>query len=184
MKQGNLLKINLLPQEFLASQKEYQKFHKIQIACILIILTLAFLASLTVALRVIQTQKVSAAQELLDEYTNKVGGFKETEAQLLVLKNRLSAIGRLSLEPSKQRLMYNLINQLLPSQIVVNSLNVDSLGNVNLALIAQDVTSLQVLLDSLLDPASNEGLISKVEVENLTRSRDGFLRVGLKIVPN
>lgn len=184
MKQGNLLKINLLPGEFLASQKEYQKFHKIQIVCILIILTLAFLASLTVALRVFQTQRVNAAQTLLDEYTNKVGSFKETEAQLLILKNRLSTIGTLTGSPSKQRQMYNLINQLLPAQIVVNSMNVDSNGNVTVAVIAQDVNSLQLLLDNLLSPESNEGLVSKVEVENLTRSRDGFLRVGLKISPS
>ena len=144
----------------------------------------SFFSSLTVALRVFQTQRVNAAQSQLEESTNRVSSFKETEAQLSILKNRLGTIGKLTETPSKQRQMYNLVTELLPPQMVLNSVTVDSTGSVSLSLIAANIDAVENLTDSLLDTEKNEGLINKVEVENLTRSRDGIFRVGLKVTTN
>lgn len=179
-----MLKINLLPAEFLAVEKEYQKFKKIQLVCIALVLVLAFLSSATVALRVLQSQKVATAQEQLDQLTNKVTGYKNKEAQLLILKSRITALQSLSEVPSKQKSLYNLILQLIPREVVVSGVSIDNAGNLAISLLVPESISLENLLNNLTSKEKNEGKIKEIQVDNLTRTRDGVFRTNLSLKPN
>lgn len=176
-----MIKINLLPSEFLSIQKEYRKFKKIQLICISVMLVFAFLSSMTVALRVFQSQKVNTAQNQLDDLTNKVTGFKNKEVQLLILKSRIGAIEKLTDAPSTQRSLYNLIYQLVPSNVQINSVAIGSGGSVGLSIIVPDANTLEELLNNLLSKEKNEGRILEVGIENLTRNRESPFRASLTI---
>ncbi len=182
MKGVNLLKINLLPAEFLAAQKEAQKFRKVQLLSISLLVLLVFLSSLAIGLRVFQTQRVSAAQSELDDNSSKVSAQKQKEAQLSILKGRLSSLRKLIANPSKQLETFNIVNTLLPAQVVVNSISVDSSGNITLSLITADISVLQNFIDKLISKEVNEGKISKIEISSLVRSREAVYKVDLKIV--
>lgn len=184
MKAANLLKINLLPAEFLASQREFQKFRKIQLISIFVLMLLVFLSSLTIGLRVFQTQRVSAAQAVLDDNSSKVSLQKPKEVQLSVLKDRLSILRKLIANPSHQLEIFNIVNTLLPSQLIVNSVSVDAAGNIQLSMLATDISLLQNFIDKLMSKELNEGKIGGVEVASLVRSREAVYRVDLKVVAN
>ena len=182
MRSVNLLKINLLPAEFLAAQKEAQKFRKIQFISVSVLVLLVFLASLTIGLRVLQTQRVNAAQISLDGSSAKVSAQKQKEAQLVILKDRLTSLRKLITNPSKQLETFNIVSILMPSQVVVNSISVDPNGNITLSLITADISALQSFIDKLMSKEINEGKISKIEISSIVRSREAVYKVDLKVI--
>ena len=140
------LSINLLPIEYTGLQKQYEKFYKVQAFSIAIILILGFLASITVALRVFQSQQVRVAQADLDNFTNKVTNLKPKEASLVILKNRLSTIDQISSLPSKQRSLYVLVNKLLPASLQISSISIEASGDMLLTIVSPDYFSIDNLL--------------------------------------
>lgn len=174
--------INLLPASYTGLQKEYTKFLRVQTISIGIILFLVFLASLTVALGVFQNSQVKSAQATLDNFTSKVSDLKPKEASLAILKNRLSVIDQITSLPSKQRSLYNLVTQLTPPSLTILAVSIDSSGNMLLTILSPDYLSIDSLLVSLMSASKNEGRISQVLIDNLSRSRDGVYRGSLKIV--
>src|SRR5437588_594087 len=96
------ISINLLPVEFTQEQVKNAKFYKIQARGIVIILIMIFLASLTIALRILQSHNIQQVQAQVDETSQKVSNLKDKEVALAVLKNRLATIGQYLGVPSKQ----------------------------------------------------------------------------------
>lgn len=182
MKNANLLKINLLPAEFLAAQKEAQRFRKVQFLSVFILVSLVFLSSLAIGLRVFQTQRVNAAQGALDDNSAKVGAQKQKEVQLSILKDRLAALRKLTESSSKQLEIFSVVNTLLPAQIVVNSIGIDASGNMQLSVITTDISVLQNFIDKLVSKEINEGKINEVEIASIVRSREAVYKVDLKVV--
>lgn len=179
----NKLTINLLPIEFTNTQKESDRFQKIQAICSYFILTLILAASLVVALRIFQSQQIKLAQANLDQNSQKVTKLKPTEESLVILKNRLSAIDKLTSLPSKQRAVYNLVSQLIPNSISISSVAVDSSGNMLLSLTSSGFEQIDALINALTSPVQNENRISQVSIDSFSRSRDALYRVNLKITP-
>lgn len=177
------ISINLLPPEVTAQEVKKAKFYKIQFVGILVILAMVFLSSLTVALRILQSRNISAVQATVTEKEQKVSELKDTQASLLLLKNRLDVIGKYFGTSSQQSAMYKLQDKLIPASVVINAITVDKTGGVLLMVIAPDSESLDDLVNNLTTKETNEGKINQVSVETLNRGRDGFYRISLKIKP-
>mgnify|MGYP001562626204 CR=1 FL=1 len=79
--------------------------------------------------------------------------------------------------------MYQLIIDLLPSSVSITSISVDKGAEVLISAVATDANSLDELITGLTDVESNQGKISQVSLESITRGRDGIYRVSLKIKP-
>ncbi len=177
------ISINLLPPEIIAKQLKKASFYKIQFAGIVVILTAIFLSSLTVALRILQSHNITVVQAKLSDTQQKISDLKDTQASLVLLKNRLVIIDQYLGVSSRQSLMYKLIDKLTPSSVVINEMNVDKEGKVVLLAFVPDSLSLDSLIDQLTIKENNEEKISQVAIESLNRGRDGYYRISLKIKP-
>lgn len=184
MAQGvkNRILINLLPPEFMAEEIKSAKFYKIQTIGVGIILTMIFLSSLTVALRILQSSNISRIEEKLGEVEGKVLVLKDRQASLMLLKNRLTTISQNLGAVSKQNDMYTLLDRLIPQSVSITSLSVDKTGNAAIVALVPDSNTLDSLVINLYSKEKNEDKIGQVSVESLNRGRDGLFRVSLKVV--
>lgn len=175
------ISINLLPPEIITKELKKANFYKIQFAGIVVILTMVFLASLTVALRILQSRNITVVQANLTQTQQRVSDLKDTQAALFLLKNRLTVIDQYLGVSSKQSSMYKLINKLVPSSVTINAMTIDKAGDVLLLALVPDPVSLDDLINELTAKENNEEKINQVGVESLNRGRDGYYRMSLKI---
>lgn len=175
------ISINLLPPELITKELKKANFYKIQLAGIVIILAMVFLASLTVALRILQSRGIASVQARVTEAQQKISDLKDTQVALMILRSRLAVVDKYLGVSSNQTLVYKLIGKLVPDDITINSISVSQKGDVNLTAEISDISSLDGLLEKLTERDSNEEKISQVSLENLNRGRDGFYRANLMI---
>lgn len=180
MSSSEKISINLLPQEVVLNQVKQKKFYKIQTISVAVVLFFIFLTSTTFALRILTRQNATLAKEEFESAQNRVSQFSSKETQLTLLKKRLNMIDSLS-KPSKQRAMFNLVISLIPESVIISSQQVDQSGNVVLTAIVSSTDDLEAVTDNLLDKEKNEDRISKVDLESLSRGREGVYRVNIKI---
>lgn len=173
--------INLLPPEIRAQELKRAKFYKIQFAGIVVILIMVFLSSLTVVLRILQSRNIIQAETKLAQAQQRVSDFKDTEASLFLLKNRLTVIDQFLGVSSEQSLMYKLMDKLIPPSVVVNGVGVDKAGDIVFLAMVPDSKGVDDLINNLISKENNEDKISDISIENLSRSREGFYRISLKI---
>lgn len=173
--------INLLPPEYKAAEAKAAKFYKVQVISVAAVMLVVFLASLALALRILQNQNIKAAQANLTDQEQKVSQLKGRQASLFVLKNRLSAINHYA-TTSIQAQTYRLLDKLLPPQIVINSLAVDRQGIAFIVAVVQDPLRLDTLISNLISKEA-EGQVSEVSIESLNRGRDGIYRISFKVKP-
>lgn len=178
------ISINLLPPEFLAEELKRTKFVKVQTIGVGVILVMIFLASLTVALRILQSYSISQIQGRLGQIEEKVLNLKDRQASMILLKNRLAAINKYFDEPSIQSNMYALLDKLIPQSVAITSLSVDKKGDAVVIAVIPDSTSLDLFMANLLSPDRMMGKIKQVSIESLNRGRDGVYRLSLKIEVN
>lgn len=176
--------INLLPPEFTQAEVKRAKFYKIQAAGMAIVLLMVFLSSLSVALRILQSQNVKNVQTVVSAQEQKIEGLKETQVSLLLLKNRLTTISQYLGTSSKQTAMYELLDKLIPSSVSINSVSVDKTGAVSLLSLIPDSITLDNMVNNLTDKTLSNNQIKQVSLDTISRGKDGFYRVSLKIVPN
>lgn len=175
--------IDLLPIEFRAEEVKRAKFYNVQVAGVATILLVTFLASLTMALRILQSRQISQIQSKLTAAEHKISGLKTTQASLLLLKNRLTAINQYMGTSSKQVEMYELINQLFPPSVAISQLSVDRSGEILVLAVALDSNSLDALITNLISKETNQDKVSQVILDNINRGRDGAYRISVKIKP-
>lgn len=175
--------INLLPVEFTKKQLKDAKFYKLQAFGVGMILVLIFLASLTVALRILQSQRLKQAEARLDNTSQKVISFQDKQVALMALKNRLVAIGKYIGAPSLQAELLDLINTLLPPSVAINALAINRSGEIALSVVFPDSTTLDYVMATLMNKGKNKNKISAVSIESLVRGRDGIYRLNFKVKP-
>lgn len=175
------ISINLLPVQSRIDQKAQKKFRIIQTLSIVILLTLFFLASLVSALNILKSNDVSKLESEANVRETKVLEFKEKEAQLAVLKNRLSLINKINnAKATSNSDIYRSVLSLFPKDLNISSISVDRSGNVVTAFAAPDFKTLEETLTSLTSDKVLE-IISQIDIDSLSRSRDGIYRANLKI---
>lgn len=177
------ISINLLPPEIMAQELKKARFYRIQLVGITIILVMVFLASLTVALRILQSRNIAVIQATLAEQEQKVSDLKDTQVALFLLKNRLNVIDQYFGISSQQSSMYSLLDKLIPDSVSVNAVTIGKNGTVTLLATVPDSAILDSLVNNLVTKETNEGKISQVSLDALNRGRDGFYRVSFKITP-
>lgn len=177
------ISINLLPPEILEQQLKKAKFYKIQAAGIVVVLTLVFLTSLTVALGILQSRNISTASAQATQAEQKVTNLKNTQAALLLLDDRLKAINEYWGASSKQSSMYKLITKLVPASIAVTAITIDRSSEAVFSVAAPDSISLDDFIVKLTAKEDNEGKISQVALDSLNRGRDGLYRVSFTVKP-
>lgn len=177
------ISINLLPPEVLTQELKRTKFYRIQTIGIVVILMMVFLASLTLALRILQSHNITVVRANLDQIQQKVEGLKSTQASLFVLKDRLKIIDQYWGVSSKQSSMYMLVDKLVPSSVVINSITIDKAGQAVFLAVVPDSTTLDTLITNLTTKDNNEGQISQVSIDSLNRGKDGLYRVSFKVKP-
>lgn len=177
------ININLLPPEFRAEQVKKIKFYKAQMVGVAVILTMFFLASLTVSLRLLQNYQIKQAQVQLVQAEQKVLDVKEQQTQLMLLKNRLAQIEKFLGVTSKQTTLYNLIASILPESLTVSTISVDKAGVVSIVAVAPSVQTLDDLVSKLTQKETNEDKIQSLSIDTLSRGREGVYRVSLTVQP-
>lgn len=177
------LSINLLPPEFRSEEVKREKFYKIQVIGVAVILFMAFLASVTVALRILQSHNITQVQAQLSQEEQKIEQLKDKQASLLILKNRLTTISKYLGVSSQQAAIFELVNRLLPAPVYVSSLSVDRLGQVLISAVVPDAITLDKMILDLTSPQTNQDKISQVSIDSLNRGKDGIYRLSLKIKP-
>lgn len=177
------ISINLLPPEALLEQTKKTNFYRIQVVGIATILFLIFLASLTLALQILQNHNISNVKVKVASAEQRVEGLKNTQVELLILKDRLSVIGQYLGISSKQSMIYKLVNKLIPPSAVVNAVTVDKDGIVTLLALIPDRESLDLFISDLLDQEKNDDQIAQVSIDSLNRGLEGMYRLSLKIKP-
>lgn len=175
--------INLLPIEFKQEEVKRSKFVKVQTVGVIIILLMTFLSSLTVALRILQSQSIRQVQTRVTQAEEMVSELQGTQGSLILLKNRLGTINKYLGKSSKQSEIYHLIDSTAPPSVSITSISIDQTGSVSMVTLARDATSLEEFIQGLISKDANQAKISQVAVESLNRGRDGIYRVNFKIKP-
>ncbi len=176
--------INLLPQEFTAYQAKKSKFLKVQAIGIAAILLVTFLSSLTIALRILQTQSIKVAQLNVNAEEDRVGNLRDKQASLLLLKNRLTIIDQYLGLPSPQSSAFRRINDLLSPSLIISSESIDRSGEVSILAVVPNSQILDDLISSLTTKELNGGKIEKVSIDSLNRGREGSYRISFKVKLN
>jgi hypothetical protein len=177
----NNVLINLLPEELLNKEKVKSKKTVVTRVSIALLMVMILVTSTTLLFRVFQNRNVQIANRQLEEAQEKVSALKEQEGLIGYLKQRLSTIQTLENQESKYTKSYNLITSLTPVFTKINLLSFDKSGNINVSVTAPDTTSLNIFLSNLIDPKQNQGKITKVKIDSLSRSIDGQYRADLTI---
>lgn len=174
--------INLLPIEFKTEQVKRAKFYKVQAIGIATIMFVTFLSSLTIALRILQSHNIDQIENRLSQSEKKISDFKETQASLLLLKNRLTAINQYLGNPSKQAQIYKLVIELLPKDVSLSSISIDKEGNALLLAVSPSGDTIDTLINNLISRDKNQDKISQVSLEGLSRGKDQIYRITFKVV--
>jgi len=172
--------INLLPTEVSQQQQKQAKFNKIQAISIGVLLVLILVASISVALRIFQSQTIKKLDDQSKALEAKVSNFQKQEENLVVLKNRITAISGLLKGPSIDVVMFNLLSDILPTDVSISTISVDKTGNVVLAITAPNSGALKETLDQLTSDQIFDK-IRDVNIESLTGGVDGSYRISLKL---
>ena len=177
------LSIDLLPQEFRIEELKKAKFYKTQTIGIVIILTISLIASVTVALRILQSQNIIKIESNIAESEKKVLGLKATQGSILLLKNRLGVINQYLEVSSVGVSMYKLINQLLPPAVSLNSISISRGGEIVVLISGNDAVALEQLFTNLLSKDTNQDKVKEVSMESFSRGRDGLYRLNFTVKP-
>lgn len=175
------ISINLLPVEFTLEEVKRSKFVRVQAIGVAVILIMVFLSSLTVALRILQSQNIEQIQTRVVLAEGQIDQFKGAQGSLILLKNRLSTINQYLGKSSKQTEVYQFIDSITPPSVSITSISIDKTGDVSIAALARDIISLDNFISGLSDEEISKGKVSRVSVESLNLGRDGVYRVNFKI---
>lgn len=178
--------INLLPAEFLIERLKDAKFAKIQAVGVGMILLVVFLSSMTVALRVLQSQRIKQAEDKLNTAKQDVVSLQDRQVSLVALKDRLSGIQKHLGALSPQAELFIFMNDIIPGSVSISGFNIDQSGNVSFSAVFPDISMLEQVIADLTnkDKNKNKNRIKEVSIENLNRGRDGLFRASFKIKSN
>lgn len=175
--------IDLLPQEFRIEELKRAKLYKLQTIGIILIFVVSFIAVAVVTLRILQSQNLIQTQAKLAQAEERVSELKTTQGSLLLLKNRLTTVSKVLEVPSVGVSLFQLINQLLPSSVSIGSFSIGKKGEILILATSQDAQSLEQLFDGLNSKETNQGKISEITLENISRGRDGLYRMNFTVKP-
>ncbi len=173
--------IDLLPQEFRIEEIKRARFYKIQAVGVVVIILVVFLTSITISLRFLQSQNITAVQTKLSGVEKRVQELNNIQASLLLLKDRLKVINKYLETPSEEVQAYQLISQLVPPSVSINSVSIDRGKEIFVLATAANATALDELTGRLISGKTSQDKVKQVSIESLSRSKDESIRLNFKV---
>lgn len=174
--------INLLPPEVIMMDKQASKLTWANKFSVSALLVLVALTSATFGIRFFQNSAIDQDNQGLVLAQNQITDLKTKEAAAVFLTKRLDSIQAL-LGDNKKSDMFILISALTPVDTQLSILSVEKNGSMIISASAPTITSIENFLITLQDKNKTTDIVAKIELENLTKSRDGLYRYDLKISP-
>lgn len=177
----NTVSINLLPEELLNKEKIQSKKTTVTRVSIGLLMVMMLATSSILLIRILQNRSVQIVNKGLEDARARVESLKEQESLIYYLKQRLISIQSLESQESTHAKSYNLITGLTPEFTKISELSFDKSGDISVSIIAPDTNNLNSFLDNLTDPRQNQGKITKVRIDSLSRSINGQYKADLTI---
>lgn len=176
----NKISINLLPQEIVLTEKDQIRQRKFTAFSILALIIMVVIIAAIFSIRLVQKAQLSSAAQKLNDSRQKVLSYQDTEGLVNFLKQRLSVIGGLVTQESKQATSYNLVTALTPPGINLLALSVNKDGKIIVSAQSSDIGTLDLFFSNLTDPSKNQSKVKKINIDSLTKGVDSY-RVDLTI---
>lgn len=174
--------INLLPPDVIMMDKQSAKLTWANKFSVSALLVLVALTSATFGIRFFQNSAINSDNQGIVLAQNQIGDLKSKEAAAVFLSKRLNSIQSL-LGDNKKGDMFVSISALTPPDTQISIISVEKSGSMIISASAPTVASIESFLITLQDKNKTTDLVSKIDLENLTKSRDGLYRYDLKISP-
>lgn len=175
------IKINLLPPEIKEKAKKEAKQSLINKISIALLGVLIITTSTILAMVIFQGAAVNALNSDIEKEKSRIQSKQDAEAVVKLLKNRIDTINEFSTQRYKQREVFNFITGLFSPGVTIDTVEIGRTPSV--AIIGQTDTtaSLQKFFNDLTDPKTNEGKITSVTVESLSKNQTGSINFELKV---
>jgi hypothetical protein len=172
--------INLLPPEFLYVNKHSKKeilANRLSVGVLAVVL---FFTTILFTLNILQSSRLNELDQNMSVATSQVSALSREEGYVFILNDRLKSI-RGQTSAFEKTDLFNLAVAIAPSGLQVTLLSVDRVGNLTVSISTVSLEQFDRFLSDLLNREINSDMVSKVDVENFSKSRDGVFRVNLKI---
>lgn len=174
--------VNLLPPDVVLMQKEAGKLSLVNKFSIGALLLLVFMTAGTFAIRLVQGSDINQTNQSVVLAESRIADLKDREGYAVVLKNRLNSIENLTTDTRKVN-AFNSIVSVAPADAQIALLSLDKDGVLVMTVSSASLNALESMLRNLGEASKGNGLISKVELENLSKGRDGIYRYSLRVYP-
>ena len=175
------LKINLIPPEVKEKAKKEAKRTVISRVSVGLLGGLILLTSGVLSMTVYQSVSLRNLNSEIDQEKTKISALKENEAVIFFLKNRIDSVNTFAPTQYTQSELFDLITSLFPEGVGLTSLQIDKSNKVVLQGETGDTDSLDTFFGLLKDPNSNEGKISSILVDSLSKNPEGVIRFSLTL---
>lgn len=175
------IKINLLPPEIKEKAKKVAKRSFVNKISIILLGVLILATSGILAVVIFQGATVNSLNSDIEREQARIQSKRDAEAVVRLFKNRTDTINLFATKRYKQREVYDLITNLFPSAIRMQSIQIGKTKKVSIMGQTDNTSALQDLFNRLTDPKINEGKITSVTVENLNKSQLGNINFELSI---
>lgn len=175
------LRINLIPPEIKERAKRDLRRSTISRISVGLLGILILLTSIILAIVIFQGARLGALSSEIEQEKSKIGSLKDKEAVMHLLKNRIDTINQFTQNKYKQGEVYDLMTSLFSPGITLSSMRIDKGSKVTVTGDTGSTASLQNFFDNLTDPKINEGKVSGVNVESLSKNPKGSIRFDLGV---
>lgn len=175
------ININLLPPELKEIKKRQQRKGFIVRVSIFTLLAMIVITASLLSFVVIQNARITQANKSLENIRNRIDTYKDSEAIAIILASRLDGIHSIILKDYPQIEALNLITALTPKDVRILAFNVDRNNKVTISAETNSVSSADTFFINLTDPKFNEGKISTVVVESMSRNKDRLIKFDLAV---
>lgn len=176
--------INLLPGEVKVLEKDLRKRSFLFKISIGILVGMIGFTSLILVLRLFQNRSVEHLNQQLQASQVKVAAYKNQEGLLVYLKQRLDTIRSLNQQGSTPVQPYNLVTALVPSSMDILLLNIDKPNTVIISTEAVDTGTIEQYFNNLLSTRTNQGKVSKIQIDSLSKGLGSMYKIDLTLTLN
>lgn len=168
------ISINLLPPELKLEEKKKSKKAWVVRLTILAVFFVIIVTAVAFGFGIFKKTEHRQFSANLENARKKVASLNENEGYLTLIRDHLSTIDKLRSSQSQVTSSFQLIFNLVPSGVSVQSVSIDGGKLISLSGESNSVDSLSLFLDNLTISEKNEGKIAKVTVNNLAKAKDSL----------
>lgn len=178
---GNIL-INLLPNEVkIADKISRKKILSFRISIGILVFFILTTATL-ILLGIRQNGEYQALTEKLKESKSSIANVQNNQTILSKLKYYLGLIDPIINQPNKSDQAFSLVTKLSPTDIQLQSLQIDKSGRSTLIGESPTIEGVNSLISNLTDPRANEDKLAKVTLNNFSLAKSGSFVFDLTLV--